>query len=96
MIKRRAYGKQAEDALKRSSLGQRRRFDGMAKLLARAGKGLTYKLPSKDSKNDSDTGSESDSDMEDKNKEPDRPFEPLMVWQSPHQGGEPKGLEPRT
>jgi len=66
----------------------------MAKLMARAGKGLSFQLPG-GPKRDGDcsgTGSESESEGE---KEPERPFEPLMVWQSPHQGGEAKGLPPR-
>eukprot|EP00591_Stephanopyxis_turris_P006947 CAMPEP_0195522264 /NCGR_PEP_ID=MMETSP0794_2-20130614/20244_1 /TAXON_ID=515487 /ORGANISM="Stephanopyxis turris, Strain CCMP 815" /LENGTH=128 /DNA_ID=CAMNT_0040651979 /DNA_START=110 /DNA_END=492 /DNA_ORIENTATION=+ len=39
MTGRRAYDKQAEHALKKASLGQRRRMDGMSKLMARAGRG---------------------------------------------------------
>jgi hypothetical protein len=95
MTKRRAYGKSAEVALQTSSLGPKRRMDGMSKLLARAGRGLTFQLPTNKAKTDGDeTGDESDS--EDEEKEPERPFEPLQVWTSPHQGGEPKGLMPRT
>jgi len=38
MTKRRSYDKRSELALKTSTLGQKRRFDGMSKLMARAGK----------------------------------------------------------
>jgi hypothetical protein len=97
MTKRRSYDKSAEVALQQSSLGPKRRMNGMAKLLARAGRGLTFKLPVHKKVDDGDdTGDESESEDEDKNKEPDRPFEPLQVWTSPHQGAEPKGLMPRT
>ena len=83
-------------ALKQSSLGQKRRFDGMAKLLARAGKGLNYKLPNTTKQNKDGTESESGSDDEEEDaKEPDTPFEPLCLWTSPHDGGESKGLPPR-
>jgi hypothetical protein len=95
MTKRRSYDKGAEAALQKSSLGPKRRMNGMAKLLARAGRGLTFQLPVAKVKDGNDTGSESDSE-EEENKEPDRPFEPLQVWTSPHQGAEPKGLMPRT
>lgn len=70
----------------------------MSKLLARAGKGLTYKLPDRgeegrgEGDDDDDDGSEN---CEGDEKEEDRPFEPLMVWQSPHNGGEAKGLPPK-
>jgi hypothetical protein len=95
MTKRRSYDKSAEAALQKSSLGPKRRMNGMAKLLARAGRGLTFQLPVNKIADGDDTGDESDSD-EEENKEPDRPFEPLQVWTSPHQGAEPKGLMPRT
>lgn len=56
----------------------------------------TNKLPEKPKrKRDGDcsgTGDERDSEEE---KEPERSFEPLMVWKSPFQGGEAKGLPPR-
>lgn len=94
MTKRRAYNKTADQALKKSSLGTRRRMDGMAKLMARAGRGLTFKLPSKpNSMNGSDDSC--DESDEEKDKENEKPFEPLLVWTSPHQGGEPIGLPPR-
>jgi hypothetical protein len=94
MTKRRSYDKGAELALQKSSLGPKRRMNGMAKLLARAGRGLTFQLPVAKTTDGNDTGDESDSEEE--NKEPDRPFEPLCVWTSPHQGAEAKGLMPRT
>ena len=89
MLGRRAYSKHAEVALKQSSLGQKRRMDGMSKLLARAGRGLSFKLPTtQKTESTSDTEEESDDD----NDQTDKPYEPLMVWQSPHNGGTPKGL----
>lgn len=73
-------------------------MDGMSKLLARAGKGLTFKLPDKGEGMDGED-CEKDSDEEEgeeeEEEEEDRPFEPLMVWQSPHNGGEQKGLPPK-
>lgn len=93
MLKRRAYGRNADVALKQSSLGGRKRMNGMAKLLARAGRGLTYKLPSR--KTDGSDDDNSEDEEEAKSKEPDRPFEPLRVWHSPHNGGDAKGLPPR-
>jgi hypothetical protein len=98
MLKRRAYQKGADEALKRASLGPKRRLDGMTKLMARAGRGLDFKLAArKPQKEDGEeTSDESDSDeQEDK-----KPFEPLQLWSSPHDqqdgggGGEPKGLPP--
>lgn len=93
MTKRRAYNKSADLALKCSSLGAKKRMDGMTKLMARAGKGLTFKLPQKASTYDTDCSTD-DSDVESQN-EDDRPFEPLLVWTSPHQGADPNGLQPR-
>jgi DNA repair and recombination RAD54-like protein len=97
MTKRRSYDRSAENALKTSSLGPKKRMDGMSKLLARAGRGLTFQLPSIKTSHDMEgnTDDESGSDDE-KAKEAERPFEPLQLWTSPHQGGEAKGLEPRT
>ena len=96
MLGRRAYNKQADAALAQSSLGQRRRFDGMSKLLARAGKGLSYKLPTRrgDDDDGGSTGSSSDSDDDDDDDkiQPQHNMEPLQVWTSPHQGGEAVGL----
>jgi SNF2 family DNA or RNA helicase len=93
MLKRRAYQKGADEALKLASLGPKRRLDGMAKLMARAGRGLDFKVAArKPQKDGEETSDESDSDeQEDK-----KPFEPLQLWSSPHQegGGEPKGLPP--
>ena len=94
MTKRRSYDKNAESALKTCSLGQKRRFDGMAKLMARAGKGLSFIAPKIKIRGEGDTSDESDSE-EEESKEPERPFEPLMVWKSPAEGGEAKGLPPR-
>ena len=90
MLGRRAYSKNAEAALQQSSLGMKRRMDGMSKLLARAGRGLSFKLPTAQAKkSSSDTEDESDNDDAPK---ADAPYEPLLVWKSPHNGGEPKGL----
>ena len=94
MLGRRAYDKNAEVALRTSTLGQRKRMDGMARLMARAGKGLSYKSPLT-SNNDNDENSDSEEDED--SQQPDEPtFEPLCVWTSPHQGGECKGLPPKT
>ena len=97
MTKRRSYDKNAELALKNASLGPRKRMDGMAKLLARAGKGLTFKLPQRKlNENGEDvTDSENEYDEEEAAAEDKRPLEPLMLWQSPHNGGEALGLAPR-
>lgn len=92
MIKRRAYNRNADEALKNSSLGQRRRMDGMSRLMARAGRGLTFKLPQRGL---SEVGSDEESEEENQ-KENERPFEPLLLWTSPREGGEPIGLPPRT
>jgi SNF2 family DNA or RNA helicase len=89
MVKRRAYEKGADEALKKSTLGPRRSF-GMNNLMARAGKGLDFKSPFR---KDGDVA-ENDEENEDE-KESDRPFEPLMLWKSPHQGGPAKGLPSR-
>ena len=91
MTKRRSYDKRAEEALIRSSLGQKRRFDGMAKLMARAGKGLAFKSTNiKVDRGSDESGSESEDE-----KEEERPFEPLLVWKSPADGGDAKGLPPK-
>lgn len=89
LTKRRAYKADADVALKQSSLGPRKRMDGMARLMARAGRGLNFKLHIKPTSNEGDTASSSG---ESSDEEEDRPFEPLMVWKSPHEGGEVKGL----
>jgi hypothetical protein len=94
MLQRRAYGKSAEEALQHSSLGPKRRMDGMQKLMARAGRGLAFQLPTAAAKKRSSDTEESES--EDEEKEEDAPFEPLEVWKSPHQGGAAKGLTPQT
>jgi hypothetical protein len=94
MTKRRAYTKISDEALKQSSLGVRRRMDGMSKLLARAGKGLFFKLPNHANSHGGNTDGSSDGsdDERDSSQEDTKPFEPLLVWTSPHQGGEAKGL----
>lgn len=98
MTKRRSYDKNANLALRQCSLGPKRRMDGMSKLLARAGKGLGYRLPQDinrmsgqgdDEDDDEDTDDENESDHV---AVPEMQFEPLMVWQSPHNGGECVGL----
>jgi hypothetical protein len=89
--KRRARSGAANNALKTSSLGQRRRMDGMAKLMARAGRGLSFKLP-KQRNSENGTDDDDSEDEEDQQQEEGKPFEPLQLWASPHDGGEPKGL----
>jgi hypothetical protein len=73
----------ADQALWRSSLGQRKRMNGMAKLMARAGKGLSFQLQKP--RNGTD-GSLSSSSSDDENEENSSLplFEPLCLWQSPH------------
>jgi len=92
-IKRRGYTQRADEALQQSSLGQRKRMNGMQKLMARAGRGLSFKLPVRGGC-DGNTSEESGSESEE-SKAPERPFEPLRLWESPHEGGEPKGLPPQ-
>jgi hypothetical protein len=86
MLKRRAYGKDADVALKQCTLGPRKRLNGMAKIMSRAGKGLSYKAPgiSAQKNSDDESGSDNDDDDDDE-KEEDRPFEPLCLWISPYQ-----------
>jgi hypothetical protein len=96
MLKRHAYGKRAEEALRVSSLGQKRRMDGMTKLMARAGRGLSFQLPNVALGSHGDrTESETD-DSDDESKDKDRPFEPLCLWKCPSNGGEAKGLPPHS
>ena len=66
----------------------------MAKLLARAGRGLHFQLPSKSKLEARDSDDEDDSDQEADAKEDEKPFEPLCVWICPEEGGEAKGLPP--
>jgi hypothetical protein len=94
MTGRRAYSKHAEAALQQCSLGPKRRMDGMSKLLARAGRGLSFKLPTTQLKKAS-SDTEEESDDEDV-KKTDVPFDPLLVWKSPHNGGTAKGLPSQT
>jgi hypothetical protein len=92
--RRSTQARHQEEALRQSSLGPRKRMDGMQKLLARAGKGLAFRLPA--ARVDGDTeDDDSHEDETDEEPAPERPFEPLRVWQSPHEGGELKGLPPR-
>jgi hypothetical protein len=84
---RRAYKGDADAALKRSTLGAKKRGDGMQNIFDRAGKGLNFVASRRrEEKGDTDSCSQSEEEEE------DRPFEPLMVWQSPHQGGDARGL----
>jgi hypothetical protein len=93
MTKRRSYDKNANLALRQCSLGPKRRMDGMSKLLARAGKGLGYRLPRDRRGQEDDEDVDSDEETESESVAvQERPFEPLMVWQSPHNGGECVGL----
>lgn len=92
MLKRRAYNREAENALRRSSLGPKKRMDGMAKLMARAGRGLSFQLATKPKNDESDGDNNSDDEDDEEASEPERPLEPLRVWHSPHQGGEAIGL----
>lgn len=82
MMKRRAYGKAADSALQSASLGPKRRMNGMAKLLARAGRGLTFQLPR--TATDAMAGDTDGSSESEEETTPERPCEPLLVWKSPH------------
>lgn len=93
--KRRGLQKRDEEALKTSSLGMKKRLDGMQRILERQGKGIHFqgqKRNGDESKNDDDGSTCGESSEEE---EEDRPFEPLRVWASPHEGGEPIGLPTR-
>ena len=85
MLKRRAYDKNADRALKVATLGQRKR-SGMHKLLNKK-----FMAPggfvAKKKEHGSDSDSSSDEEVAD-----DRPFDPLVVWVSPEEGGEAKGI----
>jgi hypothetical protein len=84
MMKRRAYDKSADASLKKCSLGVKRRFDGMAKLMARAGKGLTFQLPRQKKRGgDGTDDSSGDEDEDDTPKWEEHKWEPLCVWSSP-------------
>ena len=92
MTKRRAYNAQSNAALRTSSLGPRRRRDGMSKLLARAGKGLMYQLPQSKKGLEECDSEEEEEEEEEEEVEEEKKWEPLCVWQSPHNGGERVGL----
>jgi len=77
-----------------STLGQKKRMDGMARIMARAGKGLFFKIPDKQGGNETADSCSEDEDRDLDDNDEDRPFEPLLVWKSPHQGGEARGLPP--
>jgi DNA repair and recombination protein RAD54 and RAD54-like protein len=98
MLQRRAYGKHADHALKSTSLGPKRRMNGMQKLLARAGKGLSFRLPSSTATLGNGDGIDEESDDDDDNPgmQPDMVYVPLQLWMSPHQGGPLKGLPMRS
>jgi hypothetical protein len=93
MLKRRAYGQDSDNALRRSSLGQRKRMNGMAKLMARAGKGLSFSLRQTNTKLDGN-GDDDDEDEDNVKPDSDIPYEPLLLWCSPHvhEHVQPKGL----
>jgi hypothetical protein len=95
---RRSKQQHNDEALKKCTLGMARRMDGMQKILSRSGRGLHFKPPptttheQKKLDEDGNTCSESSSEEEDE----DRPFDPLRVWTSPHNGAEPIGLPTRV
>lgn len=70
----------------------KRRINGMQNILDRAGKPLHFQLARRPQEKGDETASSSGESSEEEEEEEDRPFEPLLVWNSPHQGGEPKGL----
>ena len=63
----------------------------MENIAKRQGKGVNFKAE-KDKKKDGDMESCANTDEEDEEPDDEKPFEPLRVWQSPHQGGIPQGL----
>lgn len=91
MTKRRSYDNHANQALKAATLGPKKRMDGMAKLMARAGRGLLFRTSTKD---DDNKDRSDDEDEQEPKKEPT--WEPLCVWQSPHEGGPFNGLPDRV
>jgi len=93
MTKRRAYDQRANGALQSASLGARKRFDGMSNIALRAKKPLHFRAIRAPPKS-SDTEGESDSEEEDdgRPKPPDQPYDPILLWTSPHNGGDLKGL----
>lgn len=90
---RRTKEKANDVALKSSSLGMRKRLDGMARIMELSGKGLASRGPMRTA--DEQNSGEETSDGDEEEEEEDRPFEPLKLWQSPYQGAEPKGLPSR-
>lgn len=85
MLKRRAYDKSANAALATATLGQAKR-SGMHKLL-----GKKFQAPGDFVKKKVEHGSDSDSSSDEEAPD-DRPFEPLVVWVCPEEGGECKGI----
>lgn len=92
---RRGKQKQADEALRTSSLGMKRRLDGMKRIQERSGKGIHFQPPPKPKYDEDGNTCGETSDEEDEDNADDKPFEPLRVWTSPHNGGEPLGLPPR-
>ena len=87
MLKRRAYGKEADEARRRGTLGQRKR-SGMHKLF-NSKKFIVPGgfVPPKALDSDGEEVDGSDSDDEE-----EAPFDPLVVWVSPEFGGDAKGI----
>ena len=85
MLKRRAYDKSANAALATATLGQAKR-SGMHKLL-----GKKFQAPGGFVKKKVEHGSDSDSSSDEEATD-DKPFEPLVVWVCPEEGGECKGI----
>jgi hypothetical protein len=90
--KRRGQQKRDDEALKTSSLGMKKRLDGMQRILERQGKGIHFTGAKRDESKNGDGSTCGETSEEE---EEDRPFEPLRLWMSPHQGGEPVGLPTR-
>jgi hypothetical protein len=66
----------------------------MQRLLQRAGRGLNARPLASAGKARGGDGTTSEDDSGDEEEE--APFEPLLLWTSPHQGGEPRGLPSQT
>jgi len=68
----------------------------MAKLMARAGKPLTYRAPGRRGDEDGTESADEETaqDEDELQAQLERNYVPLMVWQSPHNGGDAVGLPP--
>eukprot|EP00934_Nitzschia_sp_Nitz4_P000638 Nitzschia sp. Nitz4//scaffold52_size167869//21055//24830//NITZ4_002260-RA/size167869-snap-gene-0.208-mRNA-1//1//CDS//3329553987//638//frame0 len=87
--KRRRGQQEADRALSQSTLGPKKRRPGANSLGSLIGKPLTVVSALN---NPSNNGDGEDDEDDESSVEQDRPFEPLLIWTSPHNGGSAKGL----